>query len=117
MEIHPMCSQPGSFKGFDPKREPGPAPNGGKVKNLGGRKRKGLEPRLTRSIRIEPSKKIKLEKTFGSVQAWFDKKLEDEFKNESFETEVYEVEVIRKPKSKVKKSRKAKKEKISIDDF
>jgi len=63
---------------------------------------------LTRSVRIEPAKKAQIEEIFGSVQAWFDQKLE-----EDFGTDVYEVEIVKSNK----KSRKSQKESISIDDF
>jgi hypothetical protein len=40
---------------------------------------KGKEKRVTRSIRIEPSRKALIEGKYGTVQAWFDKRSDEEF--------------------------------------
>lgn len=64
-----------------------------------GRPRKGNEVRVTRSIRIEPSYKGIIEKTHGTIQNWFDKKLKEEF------GEIQEIEVVKS------------KEEITEDDF
>jgi len=44
-----------------------------------GRPRKSVEAKMTRSIRLEPSKKALIEEQFGSVQAWVDAMIENQF--------------------------------------
>lgn len=55
------------------------------------RKPRGTEKREARSIRIEPSVKEKIERTYGSLQKWFDRKLADEFKSEKSKKEKEEI--------------------------
>ncbi len=66
-----------------------------------GRPLKGGEKRITRSIRVEPSKRAMIERKYGTIQKWFDEKVEHEF------GDIHEVEIVRKEKS----------ESVSVDDF
>ena len=66
-----------------------------------GRPLKGGEKRITRSIRVEPSKRAMIERKYGTIQKWFDQRVEIEFGN------ISEVEVVRKKKT----------ESVSVDDF
>ncbi len=66
-----------------------------------GRPMVGKQARITRSIRIEPSKKIFLETRFGTIQKWFDEKLKEEMQG------IHEAVII--PRKNV--------EQISMDDF
>lgn len=72
-----------------------------------GRPMKGLERRITRSVRIEPKKKQIVEGKYETLQNWVDICYEREFGVGK------EVEIVRR---KDKKSPKPK-EDISIDDF
>jgi uncharacterized membrane protein YkoI len=76
-----------------------------------GRRIKGNEKRVTRSIRIEPAIKAQIEEIFGSVQKWFDEKLEQEFGGT-----MYEVEVVKKGEI-TRKARKPKPANVTVDDF
>ena len=66
-----------------------------------GRPLKGGEKRITRSIRVEPTKRAMIERKYGTIQQWFDRNVEREFGN------VTEIEVVRKKKV----------ESVSVDDF
>lgn len=66
-----------------------------------GRPLKGGEKRITRSIRVEPTKRALIEKKYGTIQKWFDERVEQEFGG------ISEVEVVRKKR----------KETVSVDDF
>lgn len=66
-----------------------------------GRPLKGGEKRITRSIRVEPSKRAMIERKYGTIQKWFDQRVEQEFGS------INEVEVVRKKKT----------ESVSVDDF
>lgn len=66
-----------------------------------GRPLKGGEKRITRSIRVEPTKRALIEKKYGTIQKWFDERVEQEFGG------IAEVEVVRKKR----------KETVSVDDF
>lgn len=69
-----------------------------------GRALKGKERRITRSIRIEPGKRNFIEKEYGSLQKWFDLKLNEELG----EGETYEAEVVEPSQCG---------EQVSLDDF
>lgn len=62
-----------------------------------GRRLMGKQKRVTTSVRLEPRIKIQIEKTYGSVQKFFDEKIRQEV-----EGAVAEIPV---------------KEKVTIDDF
>ena len=66
-----------------------------------GRPLKGGEKRITRSIRVEPTKRAMIERKYGTIQQWFDRNVEREFGN------VTEIEIVRKKKT----------ESVSVDDF
>lgn len=82
-----------------------------------GRPLKGEQKRITRSIRIEPSLKVLIEEKFGTIQAWFDARVREEFGG------IHEAIVVRRkqptePKAGIGKKRgRPKKEVVTVDDF